>query len=181
MLGDLIISEPKARIGFAGKRVIQDTVKEELPADFQTSEKLLEAGFIDKIVNRKDLRDFIEKNVDYFVVKIFVKNFLGVLILLTIIYIVFLGFNIFKFLNSSDDLISVKDYKNTIDEYKDNVNDIYSELEDIKIVSENSSIRLNFDGTPVSWVLILKQDKDAKELEAIREELLQNGFNSFIF
>ncbi len=61
MLGDLIISEPKARIGFAGKRVIQDTVKEELPADFQTSEKLLEAGFIDKIVNRKDLRDFIEK------------------------------------------------------------------------------------------------------------------------
>ena len=113
--------------------------------------------------------------------KIFVKNFLGVLILLTIIYIVFLGFNIFKFLNSSDDLISVTDYKNTIEEYKDNVNDIYSELEDIKIVSENSSIRLNFDGTPVSWVLILKQDKEAKELEAIREELLQNGFNSFIF
>ena len=100
---------------------------------------------------------------------------------MTIIYIVFLGFNIFKFLNSSDDLISVTDYKNTIDEYKDNVNDIYSELEDIKIVSENSSIRLNFDGTPVSWVLILKQDKETKELEAIREELMQNGFNSFIF
>ena len=92
--------------------------------------------------------------------KIFIKNFLGVLILLTIIYIVFLGFNIFKFLNQSDDLISVTDYKNTIEEYKDNVNEIYSELEDIKIVSENSSIRLNFDGTPVSWVLILKQDKD---------------------
>ena len=100
---------------------------------------------------------------------------------MTIIYIVFLGFNIFKFLNQSDDLISVTDYKNTIEEYKDNVNDIYSELEDIKIVSENSSIRLNFDGTPVSWVLILKQDKEIKELEAIREELLQNGFNSFIF
>ena len=112
--------------------------------------------------------------------KVFIKNFLGVLILLTIIYIVFLGFNIFKFLNSSDDLISVTDYKNTIDEYKDNVNDIYSELEDIKIVSENSSISLNFDGTPVSWVLILKQDKETKELESIREELLQNGFNSFI-
>ena len=78
-------------------------------------------------------------------------------------------------------MISVTDYKNTIEEYKDNVNDIYSELEDIKIVSENSSIRLNFDGTPVSWVLILKQDKETKELEAIREELMQNGFNSFIF
>tara|TARA_B100000941_G_scaffold224887_1_gene167168 strand:+ start:1066 stop:1521 length:456 start_codon:yes stop_codon:yes gene_type:complete len=114
-------------------------------------------------------------------VKIFIKNFLGILILLTIIYIVFLGFNIFKFLNSSDDLISVRDYKNTIEEYKENVNDVYSELEDVKIVSENSSIRLNFDGTPVSWVLILKQDKESRELEAIREELLQNGFNSFIF
>lgn len=113
--------------------------------------------------------------------KIFIKNFLGILILLTIIYIVFLGFNIFKFLNSSEDLISVMDYKNTIEEYKENVNDVYSELEDVKIVSENSSIRLNFDGTPVSWVLILKQDKETKELEAIREELLQNGFNSFIF
>ena len=113
--------------------------------------------------------------------KIFIKNFLGILILLTIIYIVFLGFNIFKFLNSSEDLISVKDYKNTIEEYKENVNDVYSELEDVKIVSENSSIRLNFDGTPVSWVLILKQDKESRELEAIREELLQNGFNSFIF
>ncbi len=113
--------------------------------------------------------------------KVFIKNFLGILILLTIIYIVFLGFNIFKFLNSSDDLISVRDYKNTIEEYKENVNDVYSELEDVKIVSENSSIRLNFDGTPVSWVLILKQDKESRELEAIREELLQNGFNSFIF
>lgn len=113
--------------------------------------------------------------------KIFIKNFLGILILLTIIYIVFLGFNIFKFLNSSEDLISVMDYKNTIEEYKENVNDVYSELEDVKIVSENSSIRLNFDGTPVSWVLILKQDKESRELEAIREELLQNGFNSFIF
>ena len=100
---------------------------------------------------------------------------------MTIIYIVFLGFNIFKFLNSSDDLISVRDYKNTIEEYKENVNDVYSELEDVKIVSEDSSIRLNFDGTPVSWVLILKQDKESRELEAIREELLQNGFNSFIF
>ncbi len=100
---------------------------------------------------------------------------------MTIIYIVFLGFNIFKFLNSSDDLISVRDYKNTIEEYKENVNDVYSELEDVKIISENSSIRLNFDGTPVSWVLILKQDKESRELEAIREELLQNGFNSFIF
>ena len=61
MLGDLIIAEPKARIGFSGKRVIQDTVKEKLPKDFQTSEKQLEKGFVDKIVNRKNIREFLNK------------------------------------------------------------------------------------------------------------------------
>ena len=61
MLGDLVISEPKARIGFAGKRVIKDTVKEDLPKDFQTAEKLLEKGFIDKIIDRKNLKEFLSK------------------------------------------------------------------------------------------------------------------------
>ena len=56
MLGDIIIAEPKALIGFAGKRVIQDTIKEELPDDFQSAEFLLEKGFIDMIVERKDLK-----------------------------------------------------------------------------------------------------------------------------
>ena len=61
MLGDLIIAEPNARIGFSGKRVIQDTVKEDLPKDFQTAEKQLEKGFVDKIVDRRELRNFISK------------------------------------------------------------------------------------------------------------------------
>tara|TARA_A100001388_G_scaffold143095_1_gene106145 strand:- start:3982 stop:4842 length:861 start_codon:yes stop_codon:yes gene_type:complete len=61
MLGDIIIAEPNARIGFSGKRVIQDTVKEELPKDFQTAEKQLEKGFVDKIVDRRELRNFISK------------------------------------------------------------------------------------------------------------------------
>ena len=61
MLGDLIIAEPNARIGFSGKRVIQDTVKEDLPKDFQTAEKQLEKGFVDKIIARRELRNFISK------------------------------------------------------------------------------------------------------------------------
>ena len=61
MLGDLIIAEPNARIGFSGKRVIQDTVKEDLPKDFQTAEKQLEKGFVDKIIDRRELRNFISK------------------------------------------------------------------------------------------------------------------------
>ncbi|MGN1269662.1 MAG: acetyl-CoA carboxylase, carboxyltransferase subunit beta [Clostridia bacterium] len=60
-LGDIILAEPKAMIGFAGPRVIQQTIGEELPAGFQTAEFLLEHGFIDKIVERKDLKNTIYK------------------------------------------------------------------------------------------------------------------------
>lgn len=56
MLGDIILSEPKALIGFAGRRVIEGTIKESLPEDFQSAEFLLEKGFVDAIVERKDLR-----------------------------------------------------------------------------------------------------------------------------
>jgi len=59
MLGDITLSEPGALIAFAGKRVIQATVKEELPADFQKSEYVEKCGFVDLIVQRKDLREKI--------------------------------------------------------------------------------------------------------------------------
>lgn len=56
MQGDVIIAEPKALIGFAGRRVIQDTIRQELPKEFQTAEFALEHGLIDAIVHRSDLR-----------------------------------------------------------------------------------------------------------------------------
>jgi acetyl-CoA carboxylase carboxyl transferase subunit beta len=59
MLGDLNIAEPKSLIGFAGPRVIKETIKRDLPEGFQTSEFLLEHGFLDFIVNRKDLQNQI--------------------------------------------------------------------------------------------------------------------------
>ena len=55
MLGDIQFSEPGALIAFAGRRVVQATVKEELPPDFQTAEFLLKHGFVDRIVERKNL------------------------------------------------------------------------------------------------------------------------------
>ncbi len=63
MLGDLNISEPGALIGFAGPRVVKETIGKELPKGFQTSEFVLEHGFLDKIVERKDLKAFIAKMV----------------------------------------------------------------------------------------------------------------------
>ncbi len=55
-LGDIILAEPKVLVGFAGRRVIQDTIKQKLPDDFQTAEFLLESGFVDAIVDRKSMR-----------------------------------------------------------------------------------------------------------------------------
>lgn len=61
LLGDIIIAEPKALIGFAGKRVIEQTIKEKIPEFFQTSEFLLEHGYLDMIVSRKDLKKEISR------------------------------------------------------------------------------------------------------------------------
>lgn len=61
MLGDIIIAEPKALIGFAGPRVIEQTVREKLPEGFQTSEFLLDHGAIDMIVDRRDMKETIAR------------------------------------------------------------------------------------------------------------------------
>ncbi len=64
-LGDLVFAEPKALIGFAGPRTIKATLRTELPEGFQTSEFLLEHGYIDRIVRRADLKSEIARAIDY--------------------------------------------------------------------------------------------------------------------
>ncbi|MGC8642154.1 MAG: acetyl-CoA carboxylase, carboxyltransferase subunit beta [Isosphaeraceae bacterium] len=64
-LGDIILAEPKALVGFAGPRVIEQTVRVQLPQGFQTSEFLLEHGFIDRIVHRHELRSTIAQLISY--------------------------------------------------------------------------------------------------------------------
>jgi acetyl-CoA carboxylase carboxyl transferase subunit beta len=65
MLGDINITEPRALIGFAGRRVIENTIKQKLPADFQSAEYLEKHGFVDKIVERKDMKAFIAKMLNF--------------------------------------------------------------------------------------------------------------------
>src|SRR5213080_2061376 len=65
MLGDLIIAEPKALIGFAGPRVIEQTIRQKLPKDFQRSEFLLAHGMLDEIVDRREMRDFLIKSLNF--------------------------------------------------------------------------------------------------------------------
>jgi acetyl-CoA carboxylase carboxyl transferase subunit beta len=64
MLGDLNIGEPGALIGFAGPRVIEQTIRQKLPEGFQRSEFLLEHGFLDAVVQRKDMKGFIANVLD---------------------------------------------------------------------------------------------------------------------
>lgn len=64
-LGDFILAEPKALIGFAGPKVIEQTVRVQLPEGFQRSEFLLEHGFVDRVVHRKDLRSVIAQLINY--------------------------------------------------------------------------------------------------------------------
>ena len=65
MLGDVIIGEPKALIGFAGPRVIEQTIRQKLPKGFQRSEFLLEHGMLDMVVDRRELRDTIIRLLDF--------------------------------------------------------------------------------------------------------------------
>jgi acetyl-CoA carboxylase carboxyl transferase subunit beta len=64
-LGDIILAEPKAMIGFAGPRTIKATIRIELPKGFQSSEFLMEHGYIDRIVERADLKSEIARVIDY--------------------------------------------------------------------------------------------------------------------
>ncbi len=64
-LGDVMLAEPKALIGFAGPRVVENTIKQTLPAGFQTSEFLLDHGFVDRIVPRPELRGELSRIIDY--------------------------------------------------------------------------------------------------------------------
>ncbi len=66
MIGDVNVAEPGALIGFAGRRVIENTIKQRLPDNFQTAEYLLEHGFIDCIVSRRDMKDTLSKILSFY-------------------------------------------------------------------------------------------------------------------
>ncbi|MEO7729402.1 MAG: acetyl-CoA carboxylase carboxyl transferase subunit beta, partial [Kofleriaceae bacterium] len=65
-LGDVVVAEPKALVGFAGPRVIEQTIRQQLPPGFQRSEFLLEHGMVDMVVERKDLKPTLERTLRWF-------------------------------------------------------------------------------------------------------------------
>jgi acetyl-CoA carboxylase carboxyl transferase subunit beta len=67
-VADIILSEPGAHIGFAGPRVIEQTIRQKLPEGFQTSEFLLEHGFLDAVVKRTEMKEYLSKALSFFCV-----------------------------------------------------------------------------------------------------------------
>ena len=65
-LGDVVLAEPRALLGFAGPRVIEQTIRQKLPKDFQTSEFLLDHGMVDQVVSRIEMKSTINKFLNYF-------------------------------------------------------------------------------------------------------------------
>ncbi|MFP4012513.1 MAG: acetyl-CoA carboxylase, carboxyltransferase subunit beta [Chitinispirillaceae bacterium] len=66
MVGDVNLAEPRALVGFAGRRVIEQTIKQKLPVDFQTAEFVMEHGFIDKVVHRREMKSTLYRILSYY-------------------------------------------------------------------------------------------------------------------
>ena len=107
-----------------------------------------------------------------------VKYFLGIVIIATIIYTLYISYNVFKFVSSEDSTASIADYELKISLIDEEINELESKFNEEKLRDSSNSIVMNYDGTPISWVI--KLDKtDSYSFDEIENLLLENGFISF--
>ena len=108
------------------------------------------------------------------------KNLLGLLIFLTIIYTLYLIYSVTDFLNSEESRIKVSDYEQEIFQKETDLDSLRNEFNKNDIKSSLEDIKLNFDGTPVSWVIKINIKDLAISEETFREELFNEGFQTLI-
>ncbi len=108
------------------------------------------------------------------------KNLLGLLIFLTIIYTLYLIYSVTDFLNSEESRIKVSDYEQEIFQKERDLDSLRNEFNKNDIKSSLEDIKLNFDGTPVSWVIKINIKDIAISEEAFREQLFNEGFQTLI-
>ena len=108
------------------------------------------------------------------------KNLLGLLIFLTIIYTLYLIYSVTDFLNSEESRIKVIDYEQEIFQKERDLDSLRNEFNKNDIKSSLEDIKLNFDGTPVSWVIKINIKDLAISEETFREELFNEGFQTLI-
>ncbi len=108
------------------------------------------------------------------------KNLLGLLIFLTIIYTIYLIYSVTDFLNSEESRIKVTDYEQEIFQKERDLDSLRNEFNKNDIKSSLEDIKLNFDGTPVSWVIKINIKDIAISEETFREQLFNEGFQTLI-
>ena len=108
-----------------------------------------------------------------------IKYLLGIVIILTIIYTVFISYNVFVFINSDESKITIEDYSESmiIDSQKREALEELFNSENLK--NSSNYINLNYDGTPVSWVLRVEKALLGISYDELEDELLRNSFISF--
>jgi len=108
-----------------------------------------------------------------------IKYLLGIVIILTIIYTIFISYNVFVFINSDESKITIEDYSESmiIDSQKREALEELFNSENLK--NSSNYINLNYDGTPVSWVLRVEKALLGISYDEIEDELLRNSFISF--
>ena len=109
-----------------------------------------------------------------------VKYLLGIVIILTRIYTIFISYNVFVFINSDDSNIKIEDYSSDVElvaAERDSLEELFN---DSNLQESSNEININYDGTPISWVLKIEKQKIELSPEQFKEELLQNSFISII-
>tara|TARA_B100000161_G_C33491373_1_gene387215 strand:- start:198 stop:656 length:459 start_codon:yes stop_codon:yes gene_type:complete len=109
----------------------------------------------------------------------FVKYLLGIVIVLTIIYTVFISYNVLVFINSDESKITIEDYSENMNldiQKREALEELFN-AENLK--NSSNYINLNYDGTPISWVLKIEKKLLETSYDTLEDELLRNSFTSF--
>ena len=107
-----------------------------------------------------------------------VKYFLGIVIIATIIYTLYISYNVFKFVSSEDSTASIADYELKISLIDQEIIELENKFNEQQLRDNSNSIVMNYDGTPISWVISLDKT-DSYSFDEIENLLLENGFISF--
>lgn len=109
-----------------------------------------------------------------------VKYLLGIVIILTIIYTIFISYNVFVFINSDDSDLKIESYSKDVELLAAERASLEELFNDANLQESSNDININYDGTPISWVLKLEKDLIDIPVEEFKNELLQNSFISIM-
>ncbi|MBH37068.1 MAG: hypothetical protein CMD89_04020 [Gammaproteobacteria bacterium] len=108
------------------------------------------------------------------------KNILGILILATLAYVVFVSFNVYQFTKTDESKITSEGYSQQINLLKEGLENAENNFSKTSIEDSSKNVGINFDGTPIVWVIELEQSQVEISLENIENELFDQGFMTFL-